>query len=66
MLSEEDQKSSYIELIKECYSDQINFFLNQIFRIIKSYKKSNNKKNCIVILLNLKKMKAVIKRLWNQ
>ena len=32
----------------------------------RSLKKAIIKKNSTVILLNLKKMKAVIKRLWNQ
>ena len=55
-----------LELIKECYSDQINFFLNQISQIIKSYKKSNNKKELYGNLIEFKKMKAVIKKSWNQ
>jgi len=52
-----------LELIKECYSDQINFFINQISQIIKSYKKSNVKKELFGKLVEFKKNEGCNKKI---
>tara|TARA_B100001248_G_C27047522_1_gene303729 strand:- start:110 stop:481 length:372 start_codon:yes stop_codon:yes gene_type:complete len=52
-----------LELIKECYSDQIKFFLNKISQIIKSYKKSNNKKELFGKLIEFKKNEGCNKKI---
>ena len=52
-----------LELIKECYSDQINFFQNQISQIIKSYKKSKNKKELYSNLIEFKKNEGCNKKI---
>ena len=52
-----------LELIKECYSDQINFFINQISQIIKSHKKSNNKKELLGKLIEFKKNEGCNKKI---
>ena len=52
-----------LELIKECYSDQINFFINQISQIIKSYKKGNNKKELFSNLTEFKKNEGCNKKI---
>ena len=52
-----------LELIKECYSDQINFFINQISSIINSHKKSNNKKELFGKLIEFKKNEGCNKKI---
>ena len=52
-----------LELIKECYSDQIKFFLNQISQIIKSYKKSSNKNELFGNLIEFKKNEGCNKKI---
>ena len=52
-----------LELIKECYSDQIIFFRDQISQIIKSYKKSNNKKELFGKLIEFKKNEGCNKKI---
>ena len=52
-----------LELIKECYSDQINFFINQISQIIISYKKGNKKKELFSNLTEFKKNEGCNKKI---
>ena len=59
----EDQKILTLELIKECYADQINFFINQILNLVSKYDKEYKQQDVFSDLMIFKNHEGCNKKI---
>ena len=52
-----------LELIKECYADQINFFINQILKLVSKYDKEYKQKDVFSDLMIFKNHEGCNKKI---